>query len=367
MVLSDYLRVLISKLTGSDNAKSDVGVTGLPRDIEDDLLKNRPSHSEHHPGQDNQQHYHECWQWPGQGEGQNGFPNFSIYIGPEDESHYDDEFVQIEQNMMAELQRMMGGLFGGFGVGGEHDFVHNFPPQLQGPEIPQHRNEKEDKQDSLRDKMFHRKNDQQPFSDYQVIPFQHGYTEEKRPSPHSMMDWAWTFPFGNNRQKTNTGEFKDRDFDSEVESGSSKLSDIIDQEGSEKQAGVIKRPTTDGFSFQKFSSITTKKLADGTVESQKTVRDSEGNEEITVIRKLGDQEHKKIIKKDKSGNEQTNENLINMDEGDLEKFEDAWTRTQRKGQWFQPADKNSDSSVDNFASGHFKDSLRDFFFPWKRN
>lgn len=50
------------------------------------------------------------------------------------------------------------------------------------------------------------------------------------------------------------------------------------------------------------------------VEQRKTVRDGEGNEEVTVTRSIGDQSHSVTIKKDKSGVEEKIENFNNIDD-----------------------------------------------------
>ena len=54
--------------------------------------------------------------------------------------------------------------------------------------------------------------------------------------------------------------------------------------------------------------------SDGTLEKRQTFRDSEGNEQTTVTRQIGDKMHEIITKRDKTGAETKTENLINMDE-----------------------------------------------------
>lgn len=75
-------------------------------------------------------------------------------------------------------------------------------------------------------------------------------------------------------------------------------------------------------SFQSFGqSMSTRivKLPDGSVEQHKTVRDSEGNEEITVTRQIGDKKYTVVTKKDKTGAETKIEDLYNMDESKFKK------------------------------------------------
>ncbi|KAK9720514.1 hypothetical protein QE152_g22019 [Popillia japonica] len=58
----------------------------------------------------------------------------------------------------------------------------------------------------------------------------------------------------------------------------------------------------------------------GIIQSQQTIRDHEGNEEVIVTHKRGDQEYTKIMKTDKNGQQEIKENFINMNEEDLGKF-----------------------------------------------
>ncbi len=76
------------------------------RDIENDLANQRKN-AYLKEDQQNQENWHREWQ--------GGFPGFSIFIGPDSENENDDEFFQIEQNMMRQLEDMMGGLFTRFG------------------------------------------------------------------------------------------------------------------------------------------------------------------------------------------------------------------------------------------------------------
>ena len=77
------------------------------------------------------------------------------------------------------------------------------------------------------------------------------------------MEWSWTFPFGNPRQRENMNELKDKDFDGELQSGKAKLDDILAKEADDKHCEFPERSRNGGFSFHKFSSVTTKKSAGG--------------------------------------------------------------------------------------------------------
>lgn len=56
------------------------------------------------------------------------------------------------------------------------------------------------------------------------------------------------------------------------------------------------------------------------METQRTVRDHEGNEETTITRKQGDKEYSIVKKRDKDGKEETIENLVNLDEKEVDRF-----------------------------------------------
>lgn len=73
------------------------------------------------------------------------------------------------------------------------------------------------------------------------------------------------------------------------------------------------------FSFRSFgSSMSTRivRRADGSVEQHKTVRDSEGNEETTVTRQIGDKVHTVVSKRAKDGTEEKTEDIVNMNESE---------------------------------------------------
>ncbi|KAJ8927602.1 hypothetical protein NQ314_019910 [Rhamnusium bicolor] len=59
---------------------------------------------------------------------------------------------------------------------------------------------------------------------------------------------------------------------------------------------------------------------DGSVETHHTVRDNEGNEELTVCYKIGNKEYCTIKKKDKHGREEVTENFVNKNENEKNEF-----------------------------------------------
>ncbi|KAJ8672669.1 hypothetical protein QAD02_003929 [Eretmocerus hayati] len=88
---------------------------------------------------------------------------------------------------------------------------------------------------------------------------------------------------------------------------------------------------TPKFSFRSFgSSVSTQivRRPDGSVEERRTMRDSDGNEEIRVTRQIGDKMHTIVTKRDKDGSEVKTEDIVNMDEKDLKGFDDRWTKIQ---------------------------------------
>ena len=56
------------------------------------------------------------------------------------------------------------------------------------------------------------------------------------------------------------------------------------------------------------------KRPDGRIEERRTVKDSNGNEEVRVTRRIGDKLHTIITKKQKDGSETKSEDIVNMDE-----------------------------------------------------
>jgi len=75
---------------------------------------------------------------------------------------------------------------------------------------------------------------------------------------------------------------------------------------------------------QSFSKIVTN--SDGTTEYYRTVRDSEGNEETTVTKQIGDQRYSVTTHTDSKGEKQQTECLENIEEGDLDTFKEKWSK-----------------------------------------
>lgn len=62
------------------------------------------------------------------------------------------------------------------------------------------------------------------------------------------------------------------------------------------------------------------------VEIHKTTRDSQGNEETTITRQMGDKQYTVTTRRDKSGKEERIEDMVNMDEKDIDGFLGIWNR-----------------------------------------
>lgn len=87
--------------------------------------------------------------------------------------------------------------------------------------------------------------------------------------------------------------------------------------------GAGQKTPGSGFSFQSFGSSVSERSVtrpNGGVETTRTVRTSDGSEEVTVTRRLGDQAHEQVTRRDKAGAMVTEENLVNIQEADLERF-----------------------------------------------
>lgn len=56
------------------------------------------------------------------------------------------------------------------------------------------------------------------------------------------------------------------------------------------------------------------------METHTTVRDNEGNEQVTIRKVIGDKEVSITKKRNKNGQEEIIENLVNVDENEKNKF-----------------------------------------------
>ncbi|XP_058806315.1 HCLS1-associated protein X-1-like isoform X1 [Phymastichus coffea] len=67
---------------------------------------------------------------------------------------------------------------------------------------------------------------------------------------------------------------------------------------------------------------------DGSMEERRTVRDTDGNEEIRVTRQIGNKKHTIVTQKTKDGSETKTEDVVNMDENELNGFNEKWKKIQ---------------------------------------
>ncbi|XP_014204099.1 HCLS1-associated protein X-1 isoform X2 [Copidosoma floridanum] len=123
----------------------------------------------------------------------------------------------------------------------------------------------------------------------------------------------------------------------ELPDGQKQDSDIDGKLKSNELAKIWKNPAQDvqpskpQFSFRSFGkSVSTQfvRRPDGSLEQRRTVRDSDGNEETTVTRQIGDKVHTVVTKKAKDGSEIKSEDIVNMDENELQGFDEKWTKIQ---------------------------------------
>lgn len=172
--------------------------------------------------------------------------------------------------------------------------------------------------------------------------------------PFSIFGGLWRGPFGGNMSSPD--EHIDRDLDSEVEMGTRSLDDILDQKDKGQMLEHVPRSSSSSSSF---SSVTVVD-SNGVSERRTTRKDSTGKEEVTIARKIGDQTHTFTRRKDESGNEETREDLVNIDDGDLEKFNEKW-HSKRQGKHTHLSDGNSSSSRHTPLSSVYESVLEQFF------
>ena len=58
----------------------------------------------------------------------------------------------------------------------------------------------------------------------------------------------------------------------------------------------------------------------GSLETTRTVRNSDGSEVVTVTKQLGDKSYEVVTNRDKDGTVSTEERLVNISEQELDKF-----------------------------------------------
>ncbi|XP_021360602.1 HCLS1-associated protein X-1-like isoform X2 [Mizuhopecten yessoensis] len=100
-------------------------------------------------------------------------------------------------------------------------------------------------------------------------------------------------------------------------------------------------PHMRSFTSGRSVSVSTSIGPNGQVEERRTVRDSEGGEEVTITRKQGSQAHSVITKTDKSGVQEKIENFTNMNENDISDFNNRWNNKNEQRDFSAPSEPNS--------------------------
>lgn len=260
----------------------------LPREIQQDFdnLYGRGSvlHLEVEPPD-----YHEEWRIYG---GHNPEQGDLEHFFHSSEGDFLQEFDQMFQNI---FERFLG------------DF--NPPSQALPPGSPSERPQENFSQrpKSLRDRML--KGPDTPHGN-DDLPDQLGGSQlDGPPSPPSSFLFGdlWKLPFGGMRHPDQRA---DVDLDRQVEMGTQSLDDILAPREN-NQGGRHISPSSSSSSSSSFSSVTIMD-SNGISETKTTRRDSSGKEEVTITRRIGDELHTIRRRKDSSGNEETEEDTVNV-------------------------------------------------------
>jgi len=84
-------------------------------------------------------------------------------------------------------------------------------------------------------------------------------------------------------------------------------------------------------------SVRTHRTADGKLEETRTMVDGEGNKQTVVTRTMTGQTVRQTTKKNRSGETETTEDLVNMDENEKKNFDQKWnTQSSPNGQQVSP-------------------------------
>lgn len=111
----------------------------------------------------------------------------------------------------------------------------------------------------------------------------------------------------------------DEDLDEKVKNGN--LDSLLEEKRPDLQP--YKERTGNFFSSQSQSFISTTH-PNGTIQTESTKRDNEGNEETTVCHKLGNKEYCVIRRKNKYGKEEISEKFINISDEEKNDFSEAY-------------------------------------------
>uniref|UniRef100_A0A6P7GUW6 Uncharacterized protein LOC114341070 n=1 Tax=Diabrotica virgifera virgifera TaxID=50390 RepID=A0A6P7GUW6_DIAVI len=123
---------------------------------------------------------------------------------------------------------------------------------------------------------------------------------------------------GYEKPKTQYSEMVDKDLDDRIKSGdiASVLGEKFNHQITPHEPQISKK----NFFYGTSQSMRTIVNPDGSIETHRTMRDNDGNEESTVCHKIGDKEYCVIKKKNKHGQEEVTENYTNMTEQEKDIF-----------------------------------------------
>ncbi|XP_046354655.2 HCLS1-associated protein X-1-like isoform X1 [Haliotis rufescens] len=255
--------------------------------------------------------------------------DFAEYDDGTDTDHMFHHFHDEMQKQMDSLNQQMEEMFKQFGA---VDFPSVLPGEPSGPAVTQ----------KPRDKML--KPGQSEGS-----PASPSLEDQPRLDAPSLFRRFFTVPrFGQIQQE----EKVDKDLDNDVEGKD--LSKILSPMQPERRGMFPHGPGI--FSHHGSVSITTIRGADGKLEQRKTVIDSDGNEETTVTRQVGDKSHTIRTKKDEFGVVEENQTMKNIDKDDLTSFDEQW---QNKGR--QPTDPRDTMVIPKSDSDETRSIFRNLF------
>jgi hypothetical protein len=210
-------------------------------------------------------------------------------------THPDDIFRQFD-DMFAKFDN----IFRGFGMPFEMPSVDRGPGEGNiFPALPP----AEDREITPRDKMLKRPD---------LLPPGDARTDD---SSRGFFGRLWSHPTWDRRTEIK----QDEDVDDSVRS--SGLNSLFDDE----EARMMKRPSLPSHhsAFQSVS-VHTYRGPDGKVEERRTMVDGRGNEQTIVTRSMDGRTVRQTTKRNKNGEQEVIEDLINMDEKDKDSFEEKW-------------------------------------------
>ncbi|XP_057305679.1 uncharacterized protein LOC130644162 [Hydractinia symbiolongicarpus] len=304
-----------------------IGPKELPRDVEEDLRKGRKPRLPT--------------------TGKNAYPLI------EDTDH---PRVDMDLNhMFQEIDKMFKG-FMGSQPSLEFHFDTNMP--LDGGH---------EEQKTLREKMLDGEQDKT----LEMQPFNQERTQDMNQPllsfhPFAMFRDFFNPHFGFQNIDRENGPIEDQDLDDAVRKGDHSLDDIFKSDPPSQSRSLLGNFNDSDFipkhggeisSAFKYSTIRKKINSDGSIETRASKRDSDGNEEVVVTRSLGQQTHTVVKKKNNKGEEEETENFINMEQDELNKFEEKWNENKKQELHDQMLMPNLNKNWNDYFSSWWKPKL----------